>query len=104
MFENQELLPLYQSLLGYESDKPFECVGTHEESLHAAIMALARDDRPSRPIFLEWFNQTIVPTLSPLKAESLATSPVRIDWKATCVPERFVKTLEKYFDFQGKKR
>jgi len=50
LFENEALLPLFRQLLGIEGFKPFECVGTPEESREALAMIRNRGD----------FNDTIV--------------------------------------------
>ncbi len=55
--EQAELLPIYEELLGRSSHKPFECVGTSEETA-ACLKALA-----SRPDFA---HDVIVQALSPL--------------------------------------
>jgi hypothetical protein len=100
LFANPDLLPLFQSLLGYESAKPFECVGTYDEAVIAASMALERDDRPTRPAFLAWFASTITLNLPAVKVERMKESALGRHWEETRVPERFVGKLEKYFDFR----
>jgi UDP-N-acetyl-alpha-D-muramoyl-L-alanyl-L-glutamate epimerase len=44
LFADETLLPLYRELLGLEGFKPFECVGTPEETAAAFILARRRDD------------------------------------------------------------
>lgn len=104
LFARTELLPLFQSLLGYESTKPFECVGTYDEAVAAAHMALMRDDRPERPAFLDWYDLTIIPSLAPGEPERLRQATAEVHWNDTRIPERLRDTLEKYFDFRRKKR
>jgi len=41
LFEDQNLLPLFQDILGFGSAKPFDCVGTFEEA--QAALYLAKD-------------------------------------------------------------
>ncbi len=60
--EQAELLPLYEELLGRTSHKPFECVGTMEETA-ACLKALARHP--------QYQNDVIVRTLSPLLPTSI---------------------------------
>ena len=40
LFDKQSLLPLYQELLGKKDTKPFECVGTPDETMLAFALAL----------------------------------------------------------------
>ena len=44
LFDEEELLPIYRQLLGLEGFKPFECVGTPEETKEAFALAHARGD------------------------------------------------------------
>lgn len=44
LYENPELTPLYKQLLGLEGFKPFECVGTPEETKEAFAMAHQQGD------------------------------------------------------------
>ena len=44
LFEDETLLPLFRELLGLEGHKPFECVGTKEETAAAFIMAHNRGE------------------------------------------------------------
>lgn len=104
LFARPALLPLFQSLLGYQSDKPFECVGTYDEAVVAAHMALERDDRSERPGFLDWYDLTIIPSLAPGEVKRLRQMATEIQWKQTRIPERLRGGLEKYFDFRRKKR
>ncbi|HRH93362.1 MAG TPA: endonuclease domain-containing protein, partial [Candidatus Peribacteria bacterium] len=56
MFDEHELLPLYRQLLGIEGTKPFECVGTPEETVAAFLMAHERgdlDDTAAMQLFLK---------------------------------------------------
>jgi len=39
LFENEKLVPLFEELLGIRNFKPFECVGTNEETKAAFILA-----------------------------------------------------------------
>lgn len=44
LFEDGKLVPLYKELLGMEGFKPFECVGTPEETKAAFLLAQRRGD------------------------------------------------------------
>lgn len=50
LFEDEELLPLYRELLGLEGFKPFECVGTPEETQAAFLLARAKGDYQDTPV------------------------------------------------------
>ena len=53
MYENEELLPIFLELLGYEKAKPFECVGTFNEVRYAVGLAIAKYDK--LPYLLQYF-------------------------------------------------
>lgn len=44
LLANERLLPIYKELLGLEGFKPFECVGTPEESLFAFVRVVHRGE------------------------------------------------------------
>lgn len=44
LFEDKKLIPLYKELLGIGTFKPFECVGTPEETKHAFLLAEKRGE------------------------------------------------------------
>jgi UDP-N-acetylmuramoylalanine--D-glutamate ligase len=78
LFEDDALLPLYRDLLGYGSMKPFDCVGTFEES--RAALALARDNG--------WQESRAVRELVPLLEGGLSSEVFRVQ-RAETVPSRF---------------
>ncbi len=49
LFADASLLPLYRQLLGIEGMKPFECVGTPEETACAFLLIRARGDAAETP-------------------------------------------------------
>jgi len=56
LFEDESLLPLYRELLGVTGHKPFECVGTPEETAAAFVMAHNRgelEDTAAMKMFLD---------------------------------------------------
>ncbi|MBI2524056.1 endonuclease domain-containing protein, partial [Candidatus Peregrinibacteria bacterium] len=56
LFEDQALLQTYMALLGIEGVKPFECVGTPEETKAAFLLARERgefNDTPAMQLFFE---------------------------------------------------
>jgi hypothetical protein len=85
LFTDPNLLPLYKQLLGAEGFKPFECVGTHEET--AAAFLLARDHGEwNGSAAMELFERDVLPTIKDPKrliADALAPSSDH------CVPAPF---------------
>ena len=67
LFANASLLPLFKSLLGVESFKPFECVGTPEEMKVALARAHEGKEYIGDPI-MEWFHREVRPTLADIPA------------------------------------
>jgi len=79
LFEDQALVPLYRDLLGFGTLKPFDCVGTFEESLVALRMAANNG----------WGDSYVVATLISLLANSELSDEVMKVQKAETVPSRF---------------
>ena len=50
LYENESLIPLFKQLLGLEGFKPFECVGTPEETKKAFDLAHERGDLDDTPV------------------------------------------------------
>jgi len=50
IFEDESTIPLFKQLLGKEGFKPFECVGTPEETIEAFKMIAARGDFNNTPV------------------------------------------------------
>ncbi len=50
LFADAALLPLYRELLGIEGHKPFECVGTPEETAAALLLADERGEWDTAPV------------------------------------------------------
>lgn len=50
LLEDETLLPLYRELLGLEGIKPFECVGTPEETYAALMLADEKDEWAETPV------------------------------------------------------
>lgn len=60
LFAEKELLPLFESLLGIQGIKPFECVGTNEEMLLALWMTIQKNQKDSAPV-LQRFRNKVLP-------------------------------------------
>jgi hypothetical protein len=50
LFEDESLIPLYKQLLGLEGFKPFECVGTPEETAAAMLLAVQQGEMEDTPV------------------------------------------------------
>lgn len=63
LFEREEALPLLQELLGLSRHKPFECVGTVEETLAALYLSLerAKARRDPLPPILRYVEAHLLP-------------------------------------------
>jgi UDP-N-acetyl-alpha-D-muramoyl-L-alanyl-L-glutamate epimerase len=61
LFDNLDLWPLAQDLLGITSNKPFDCVGTHEETIAAFYLSLQHYLNTNQPLpaLLEKINQEL---------------------------------------------
>jgi len=55
LFEKKELLPIFQELLGYGKNKPFECVGTYEEINYAISKTIHNLKEKSLPFLLKFY-------------------------------------------------
>ena len=62
LFENPRLLPLYRELWGEEGFKPFECVGTPEETAAALYLASLNPDYSQTPV-IKAFSATVLPQM-----------------------------------------
>jgi hypothetical protein len=62
LFADGALLPLYRQLLGIEGFKPFECVGTPEETIAAFLLAHQRGDFDDT-VAMNMFMKDLLPTL-----------------------------------------
>ncbi len=60
LFDDESLRPLYRQLLGIEGTKPFECVGTPEETKAAFLLAHERGDLEDTAI-MRMFVKDVLP-------------------------------------------
>lgn len=56
LFEKEELLPMFQELLGYKATKPFDCVGTFDEINFAITKTIEKNKEPL-PYLLEYYKK-----------------------------------------------
>lgn len=59
LFENPSLLPTYMALLGIEGIKPFECVGTQEETKAAFLLIRERGEFNDTPVMQLFFEREL---------------------------------------------
>ena len=78
LFEDRALLPLFKDLLGYGDLKPFDCVGTFDESRVALSMASK-----------QWSGATAIRELMPLLDGETLSEEVFKTQQAKTVPSRF---------------
>lgn len=85
LFADEKLLPLYRELLGLEGFKPFECVGTPEETAAAFILARKRDDWDDLPVMKMFIDEALpeVTDEDEMIGEAMMSSTEH------CIPERF---------------
>lgn len=50
LYEDKSLIPLYKQLLGLEGFKPFECVGTPEETAAGMMLAVQKGELEETPV------------------------------------------------------
>jgi len=62
LFDDAELLPRYRQLWGAEAFKPFQCVGTPEETQAALYLATQREEYANTVVGQE-FLQKVLPTI-----------------------------------------
>lgn len=62
-FDDKTLLPLFRELLGLENHKPFECVGTPEETSAALLLAHRRGDLDDTAV-MKMFVREALPSIN----------------------------------------
>ncbi len=85
LFSSEALLPLFRELLGAENFKPFECVGTPDETKAAFLLIRERKEFDSAPV-MKMFVDEILPSIkNPKKLIDDAMTPSADH----CIPEQF---------------
>jgi len=70
LFENKNLLPIMQELIGERNFKPFECVGTIKESLVAFYLSFKKQKSKQLPVLMEYFKNYILPKNNNIEKEA----------------------------------
>ena len=100
LFEDTTLLPLFAELTGISEHKPFECVGTAEETRLGLTLAYHEEERciragtlPHHSPIMAWFAEHFAGDIAaPSPEESLLLDVV---WEDTCVPEEIRVVMER---------
>jgi hypothetical protein len=90
MLNDEELIPIFEKLIGIKSEKPFECVGSCDE-VNAAIQELQRQYAhrgDAIPVLLEYYK-----TLNLIERYNIDEMCRKFD-KDNNVPETFLKAIE----------
>ncbi len=97
LFEDKELLPLMQELIGERKFKPFECVGTKKETLIAFYLSWKKFKNGQEqfltklPVLLGYFEEKILPKYPDLDKES---KKMLSSWdKQHNLPKEFAEAL-----------
>jgi len=89
LFDDELLLPLYRELLGLEGFKPFECVGTPEETQAAFLLAHDRKDLDDTAA-MKMFLSDVLPTIkNPKKLVKDALTPSTDH----CIPQNYLPLI-----------
>ncbi len=89
LFTDETLLPLFKELLGLEGFKPFECVGTPQETAAAFILARRRDDWDD-DVIMKMFIDELLPAITDeeeMIGEAMLPSPDH------CIPGDFKNVI-----------
>lgn len=89
LFEDEKLLPLFRELLGIENFKPFECVGTPDETKAAFLLAAKRSDLKDTAV-MKMFTKEVLPSIK--NPEKLIESVLAATTEH-CIPNEFQKFI-----------
>ena len=89
LFDNADLLPLYRELLGIQKFKPFECVGTPEETKAAFLLADKRGEFKESPV-MKMFQSEVRNSLR--DPETLIEKTLKPSAEH-CIPKEFEKMI-----------
>ncbi len=86
LFEHDWLMPLYRELLGTANFKPFECVGTPDETKAAFLLAMKRNELNETPV-MKMFIKEVLPTI---KDPEALIAAVMQSSDQHCIPPLFL--------------
>ncbi|MDO8648260.1 MAG: endonuclease domain-containing protein [Candidatus Peregrinibacteria bacterium] len=89
LFDDASLLPLYKELLGLEGFKPFECVGTSDETKAALLLTHQRGDAKGTPV-MKLFESEVLPSIT--DADALVENALTASAEHA-IPKEFSKIL-----------
>ena len=95
-YANKDLLPLFLSLFGHTSNKPFECVGEKEESLLAIFEAL-KSWKGELPTLLKYFQANVLGKTKKLDIKGLQKKYFTQS-KQTNIPKELQRQILKHYD------
>ncbi|MGL5831330.1 MAG: hypothetical protein ACRCZE_04245 [Candidatus Altimarinota bacterium] len=93
LYADENLLELFEELLGIRNIKPFECVGTPEE-MELAMWRVCEKSEYNGEVILEMFEEKVIKQMKLDEAE-LTKQTMQIG-KNKFIPENLEKLLEKY--------
>lgn len=94
MFENKDLVKIFDELLGYSETKPFECVGTYEEVRYAVSKLINKLENKKLPYLLQYYKNNY-----PLE---LDTDYEHLFNEENNLPEEYKKLVRKELDKYAK--
>lgn len=92
LYDDPLLLQTYKELLGTENIKPFECVGTPQETMYAMHEAYSWGEYALTPI-MRYFTQEVLPTIKDVEALQKDVLSYGDDGN---IPDEFRKILKEY--------
>ncbi len=89
LFRHDWLMQLYRELLGTLNFKPFECVGTSDETKAAFLLAMQKKELNDTPV-MKMFIKEVLPTIK--DPEALIASVMKAS-EQHCIPQAFVPLI-----------
>lgn len=89
LFSHDWLMQLYRELLGTLNFKPFECVGTSDETKAAFLLAMQKKELNDTPV-MKMFIKEVLPTIK--DPEALIASVMKAS-EQHCIPQAFVPLI-----------
>lgn len=98
LFDDKNLLPLFQELWGEKNFKPFDCVGTPEE-VRAAFVLASKETEWKDSLVMDYFCKKVLPKI---KNQDELIDSIITNSPEHAVPLNFQKTLILGFGREGK--